>query len=299
MNKPILLVLAAGMGSRYGGLKQMDPMGPHGEGILDYSLYDARLSGFERVVFVVNRRIYSDFRAVIGTRAEKLMEVSYAFQELDDLPRGYSVPEGREKPWGTGHAVLCARQYLDSPFGVINADDFYGRGCFTRLYRFLQNDCDSQNMSLIGFLLGGTLSDNGGVSRGVCQVDNGLLSFIEEHKNVRRTDGRIIGDVADGQHILTEDTVVSMNVWGFHPSIFLYLGDQFTQFLSKLTNKQKDEYYIPLFAQWLLEQKKACFHVLPERAQWYGVTYREDCDMVKKALLRLHQSGEYPSSLLL
>jgi len=297
MKKPTLLVLAAGMGSRFGGLKQIEPLGPNGEIIIDYSLYDAVRAGFGRVVFVVKPELLETFKEVIGRRAEGLMEVDYALQDVNMLPEGFACPEGRVKPWGTGHAVLCARDKIDGPFGVINADDFYGRDAYMRLGSFLKDRADGKHMCMVGFPLENTLTENGTVSRGICGVEGGLLTSVTERTSIaRQPDGAITYDENGVRSPIPEGSVASMNVWGLDSSVFEPMGEAFKQFLSELgeDKKLKGEFYLPTFVDSLIKAGKIEVEVLKTTSRWYGVTYREDKEGVSAALSRLHENGEYP-----
>ncbi|MBE6993230.1 MAG: nucleotidyltransferase [Ruminococcaceae bacterium] len=288
-----LLVLAAGMGSRFGGLKQIEPLGPNGEIIIDYSLHDARLAGFDRVVFVVKPELQETFREVIGDRAAESMEVAYAPQAVDMLPAGFTCPEGRVKPWGTGHAVWCARDVIDGPFGVINADDFYGRDAYVRLAEFLKNR-KAGRLCMVGFPLKNTLTDNGTVSRGICRVEGGRLLTVDEHTGIRLENGRIVCDQGDDVPL---DAVASMNVWGFGKEVFDRMGEEFARFLRDLpaNRAMKGEFYLPSFVDGLIRDREAEVAVLPTTARWYGVTYREDKEGVSAALRAMHESGLYPA----
>ena len=299
MYKPTLLVLAAGMGSRYGGLKQIDPVGPAGEIILDYSLYDARLAGFDRVVFVIKPELEEAFESAIGRRARQHMEVIYAYQTLDTLPDGFAVPEGRVKPWGTGHAVLCARCALPGPFAVINADDYYGRSCFELLYNFLAQERPPQPMAMcmVGYRLERTLTENGSVSRGVCAVEQGLLQTVTEHTAIARAaDGVIRAQEGDNTVVLAPDTVVSMNAWGMPGQVFDALEEGFCAFLRRRDGDAlKREYYLPGFVDDMVREGRGTVQVLQTPDQWHGVTYREDRDKVRTAFEGMLAQGLYPS----
>lgn len=307
MKKPILVVMAAGMGSRYGGLKQMDPMGKNGEIIMDYSLYDAHLAGFERVVFVIKRELYEDFHRIVGVKAEKIMQVAYAFQELSDLPEGFSVPQGRQKPWGTAHAVLAARDKIDAPFAVINADDYYGRQAFASIYQFLvsppvqQEDVQPLPLAMVAYILRNTLTENGSVSRGVCQVENGYLVDICERTRIEKTAGGACFTEDGGvtYQPMDPESLVSMNLWGFPRRMVEELWARFPVFLEKAMreNPLKGEFFLPFAVNDLLTEKKARVQVLSSRDQWYGVTYQEDKPMVSAALRKMAEEGFYPSPL--
>ncbi len=303
--KPVLVVLAAGMGSRYGGLKQIDPVGSQGEAILDYSLFDAREAGFETAVIIIKEAIRQDFMATVGKRLEKSpLEIRYAYQELDKLPAGFAVPEGRTKPWGTGHAVLCAKEAIDgAPFAVINADDYYGKAAFKTVYNAL---CQAQDGAvydycMIGYLLGNTVTEHGSVARGVCKADeNGLLTAISERTRIEKhPDG--IYDTEDGVTFteLPADTIVSMNFWGYTPSFLQELEDRFPKFLETalVTNPEKCEFFIPLAVSQLLAEGKAQIKVLSSPDKWYGVTYAADKPGVVAALGDMTAQGLYPDGL--
>jgi NDP-sugar pyrophosphorylase family protein len=290
--QPALLVLAAGMGSRYGGLKQIDPVGPSGETILDYSVFDALRAGFGRVVFVIRRDFEAMFREKIGAKYAGRIAVDYVFQSVDALPAGFVVPAGREKPWGTGHATWCAREALNEPFAVINADDFYGADSFRQLAGFL-NNAKGASAAMVGFHLANTLSENGAVSRGVCQVAaDGALLGVTEHTGILPT------EVGLGEKLAGE-TIVSMNCWGFTPEIFPRLDERFRAFLGSalIESPLKAEFYLPGSVSDLIARKEAAVRVLPTTSSWFGVTYREDKPRVVAALTELVQTGQYPSKL--
>ena len=292
-----LLVLAAGMGSRYGGLKQMDGLGPGGETLLDYSVHDAALCGFNRVVFVIRRDFEEDFRDRVGRRYEDRLDVGYAFQQLNDLPEGFPVPEGRSKPWGTGHAILAARDAVDSPFVAINADDFYGRDAFAAVGGFLK--AHSQNgpcFCMGGYRLDATLSEHGSVSRGVCESDaEGFLKSVREHTQIQRT-ARGIEDLAEGV-VFSGAERVSMNCWGFTPAVFPLLEAGFEEFLKARGMEEKSEFYIPNAVADMISCGTATVQLVPVESQWFGVTYREDRPLVAEALAQLTAKGVYPSPL--
>ena len=297
--QPTLLVLAAGMGSRYGGLKQIDPMGPSGETILDYSVFDAIRAGFGRVVFVIRPDFEAAFRdRVIGRFAERI-PAAVAFQTLDRLPAGFTPPPGREKPWGTTHAVLCARDAVAEPFAMINADDFYGRDSFAVLARRLAaQPVDSTAYSMVGFTLANTLSDHGEVTRGVCRTDErGFLADIQELSGVRRTAGGVECVGPDGPVRLTGREPVSMNFWGFTPRIFGQLDEEFRRFLAHHGTEAKSECYIPTTVGDLVTSGRATCEVLRTTATWFGATYAEDKAAVQASIAALVQAGEYPASL--
>lgn len=285
------------MGSRYGGLKQMDPVGPGGETLLDYSVFDAARSGFNRVVFVIRREFEEDFRENIGSRFEDRIDVGYAFQQLNDLPEGFSVPEGRAKPWGTGHAIWCARSAVGSSFLAINADDFYGAGAIAGVGAFLTKEpLESTRYCTAGYRLASTLSPSGHVSRGVCEISTGGdLAHVREFTRIEKTPLEIV-DQEDGARFTGEERV-SMNCWGFTPAVFAGLEELFTVFLAKHGTEEKSEFYIPAAVEDLIQAGKASVRVLPVESQWFGVTYREDRASVVAALSGLAAKGDYPSPL--
>lgn len=299
MKKPTLVVLAAGMGSRFGGLKQMTPVDDFGNSILHYSLYDAITAGFGKVVFVIKKAIEEDFRK-ITVGMDKKIEVAYAFQEVDMLPEGFSVPEGRTKPWGTGHAVLCAKDQVDSPFTVINSDDFYGRGAYLAVADFLRQEHDDHDYSMVGYRLKNALTENGSVARGVCDSENGYLSKVTERTQIFKR-GADAAYTEDGETFipLSGDTIVSMNFWGYQPSMMDELEAQFPKFLEENLRKNptKCEFYLPFATDNLIQSGKARVAVLPTEETWYGVTYREDLPSVKAAIAKKHQDGTYPEVL--
>lgn len=301
--KPTLLVLAAGMGSRYGGLKQMDPMGPNGETVLDYSVYDAIRAGFGRVVFIIREDFAAAFRHGVGSRFAHLIQVDYAFQDLADLPSGFSVPEGRVKPWGTAHAVRAARFLVQESFAVINADDFYGSDAYARAAAFLgmpRPETDKARYGMIGYPLINTLSDHGDVNRGICtRSDNGLLTGVEEYVKIERdADGRVRGNALDGSRKeVCEASPVSMNLWAFTHCFFEHLEADFTDFLTDYGSVEKSEYYIPTVVDTLIRAGKADCSVLDTTSHWFGVTYPEDKQHVVASLRKLIASGEYPADL--
>lgn len=292
-----LLILAAGMGSRYGGLKQLESVGPSDETLLDYSIYDALRAGFTRVVFVIRRDFDEEFRAKIGRLYEDQIEVDYVYQELDALPEGFAVPAGRIKPWGTGHAIWCAREAITGPFAAINADDFYGAAGFQVLADFFRRD--QQQFAMVGYRLDRTLSEHGSVSRGVCVSDaQGRLLTVEEFTNIGRTAGAIQSPRADGELVTFRgDETVSMNFWGFQPSVFPLLEERLREFLQAHGQKEKSEFYIPFAVGDMIARHAAQAAVLTSDAEWFGVTYREDRDAVVAAIARLVAQGIYPATL--
>ena len=305
MLKPVLVVMAAGMGSRYGGLKQLDPIDDNGHVILDYSVYDARRAGFETVVFVIKPEIEEDFRALVGSRIEKVMEVKYVFQRADDLPDGYTVPEGRAKPWGTAQAVLAARDVVDGPFAVINADDYYGPEGFEEIYNYLLHHPDTPGMyeyAMVGYLLKNTVTEHGSVARGVCtETASGYLHSVVERTKIIQGDRCPQYTEDDGQswNDLCEDDIVSMNLWGFQKSYLQEAWAGFPAFLDKALaeNPLKAEYFLPAVVSSLLSQHKARVKVLRSNDRWYGVTYKEDKPGVMAALQELREKGLYPEKL--
>lgn len=299
--KPSLVIMAAGIGSRYGGgIKQLEPVGANGEIIMDYSIHDALAAGFRKIIFVIRHDIEQDFREVIGDRIEKEtahlgVSFHYAFQELDDLPAGYSLPQGRSKPWGTGQAVLCCKEILDGPFAVINADDYYGKQAFRNLYDFLEENEDECQFCMAGFVLKNTLSDNGAVTRGICQMDEqNYLQTVHETAGIVKTPG---GAVA-GEEVLDTESLVSMNMWGLTVDFLAMLEEGFHSFLESMNgNEQKAEFLLPIFIDELLQKGKGKVKVLPTHDQWFGVTYKEDKPSVVSAFQKLMEQGEYQTPL--
>ena len=304
MKEPTLVVMAAGMGSRYGGLKQIDPIGPGGEIIIDYSIFDAVRAGFKRVVFIIKKELHETFKEVIGDRISQYIQVDYAFQELSDLPAGYEIPADRVKPWGTGHAVMAARKIVDGPFAVINADDFYGPGAFTALYDFLSSvDNDAEGaypFALAGYTVENTLTENGTVARGVCEIENGYMTNITERTKIKKfgehakfteDDGETWEDIATG-------AIVSMNTWGFTAAMMDELEARFGAFLDKALkeNPLKAEYFLPSVVDALIKEGKASVKVLNTGEKWYGVTYREDRPAVQAAIGSM-MGTKYPETL--
>ena len=305
MNKPVLVVMAAGMGSRYGGMKQIDPVGNHGQLIIDYSIFDARRAGFETVVFIIKHEIEDAFKEAIGDRLSKVMDVRYAFQQLENLPAGYSVPEGRTKPWGTSHAILSAKDVIDGPFAVINADDYYGPEAFKVIYDYLLHNpdtADKYEYAMVGYLLKNTVTDNGHVARGVC-VENaaGYLDEVTERTRIEKFDGGIHYTENDGASWteLAADTVVSMNLWGFNKSFIAETEKRFAAFLDQalVKNPLKGEYFLPSVVSQLITEDKAQVKVLTSHDKWYGVTYKEDKPVVVAAIAAKTAEGMYPDNL--
>lgn len=303
MDKPCLVIMAAGMGSRYGGLKQMDPMDEQGHIIMDFSVYDAREAGFEKVVFIIKKEFEDVFRRTIGDRVSRSMEVAYAFQNLNDLPEGFSVPEGRVKPWGTAHALLSARHVVNGPFVAINADDYYGKQAFHDQYRFLtetEDESSRYHYSMSGYHLANTLTENGHVSRGVCTTDaRGYLTDIVERTRIEWKDGVPAYTLDEGVTwtSLPAETPVSMNMWGFGRSFLAETEARFADFLNRglAENPMKCEYYIPSVVHELLAAGRADVRVMTTPDKWYGVTYKEDKPMVQKAIADMKARGLYPA----
>ncbi len=300
-NQPTLLILAAGMGSRYGGLKQIDPVGPHDERILDYSLYDAIRAGFQKIVFVIRRSFEEAVRNAIGSKLERIVETVYAYQELDSCLNGFPLPSDRQKPWGTGHAILVAQDIINQPFAVINADDYYGPNAYRIMKRHL--DLTAKNLNseyaMVGYVLHNTLSEHGNVSRGVCQYNSDLyLSEIVERTGLSVQGGRIVFTNEEGmEQALTGDEIVSMNLWGFTPDIFGHLQRQFALFLRKEGHKQKSEFYIPSVVNNLVQSGQKRVRILQTTDRWFGVTYQEDRRFVQSSIRKLIQEKVYPENL--
>ena len=302
MNKLTLVILAAGMGSRYGGLKQLDQLGPSGETVMDYSVFDAMRAGFDRVVFIIRRDIEEEFKKFIGSRYADKIKVEYAFQDKEDLPGGFTVPEGRVKPWGTGHAVYAARELLNGPFAVINADDFYGADSYKQLAAYLRS-CEENSGkirgAIVSFVLNNTLSENGSVSRGMCSSDaDGNLCDVVEHTRIFPRDGRIFSELPDGSEVeFTGNELVSMNCWGFSSAMVGELERLFLAFLKEKGTELKSEFYLPGVVDTLIKEGRAEIKTLCSKDSWFGVTYQEDKPVVQKALRELAASGAYPENL--
>lgn len=299
-HEPTLVIMAAGMGSRFGGLKQMTPVDEEGHFIIDFSLYDAYQAGFRRVAFIIKREIEQTFRETIGARMEKWFHVDYVYQELDRLPEGFAVPEGRRKPWGTAHAVACCRGVVEGPFAVINSDDFYGRGAYEAIYRFLTENKAPHHYAMLGYQLRNTVTEFGSVARGVCHVQDGMLLDITERTKIFKR-GQDAAYTEDGETFvpLSGDTQVSMNFWGFTPEILDEIWAAFPAFLAENlpVNPEKCEFYLPTFVGSRLAEGKVRVRVLPCMETWHGVTYKEDLDSVKSAIGQLKREGKYPARL--
>lgn len=296
--KPTLVLLAAGMGSRYGGLKQLDEVGPNGEAIIDYSLFDAIRAGFGKVVFIIRHDFEEAFKARFDQKLKGKIEVEYVFQNLNDLPNGFSVPEGREKPWGTAHAIRSARKIVQEPFAAINADDFYGVEAYQTVVGFLTGDVASDQYAMVGYQLDKTLSENGSVSRGLCIANNeGNLVNIDELTKITSESDGIFYYRDENRIPLKGDETVSMNFWGFHPSLFGYLEEGFVKFLEEKGPELKSEFFIPMFVDELIKSNKTKVKILTSDASWFGVTYQEDKPIVKERIQKLIGEGKYPSML--
>lgn len=301
MKKPALIIMAAGMGSRFGGLKQLAPVSPNGELIIDYSIYDSVRAGFGKVVFIIKEETRDDFERILGRRVQRHIPVEYAYQALENLPAGMSVPQGRTKPWGTAHAVLSAKGHIDTPFAVINADDFYGRDAFERIYGFLSRakDDTKYHYAMAGYKLKNTLTEFGHVARGVCVADpDGKLVSVTERLRIERQGGGIVF-IEEGQEPqpLAADTIVSMNMWGFTPSFMAECESRFTAFLARMDDPLKSEYFLPSVVSALINEGKADVSVLLTDESWYGVTYKEDKPFVEKAIAAMIGRGVYSEKL--
>ena len=300
MQEPTLVIMAAGMGSRFGGLKQITAVDDNGHAIIDFSLFDARRAGFKKIVFIIKHEIEDSFKAAVGNRMEKYFNVEYVFQQLDCLPEGYTVPEGREKPWGTGHAVACCKDAVDGPFAVINADDFYGLGAYKAIYEYLKQDRPKSEYAMVGYRLRNTVTENGHVSRGICEVENGYLSGITERTHIEKR-GDDAAYTEDGENFtdISGDAIVSMNFWGFSTQMLDELNARFTKFLDNNVpvNPLKCEYFLPFIANEQLEEGLCTVEVLNCSETWYGMTYREDLESVRNAIANMKENGIYPEKL--
>ena len=304
MKKPILVIMAAGIGSRFGGLKQLAPVGKNREPIIEFSLYDAIDAGFETVIFIIKKEIEQEFRQLIGDKVKEKIKVHYVFQSLEPLPAGFSVPEGRVKPWGTSHAILCAKQVIDGPFAVINADDYYGRDAFHVIYQHLRKEESNTTLypfSMVGYRIENTLTDNGHVTRGVCNTNDGYLASIDERLRIERQGDGIAFTEDEGAtwEPIPVGTTVSMNLWGLTTEFLDELEQRFPQFLRQAfsENPLKAEFLLPRVIGDLVNEKKATVRVLESRDQWYGVTYKEDLEPVAKAISKMQNDGLYPEHL--
>ena len=299
--EPCLVILAAGMGSRFGGLKQITAVDDRGHAIIDFSLYDAYRAGFRKVVFIIKHEIEEDFKAAVGRRMEKYFDVRYVFQQVDMLPEGYTVPPERKKPWGTAHAVLCAAEAIDGPFAVINADDFYGRGAFETIYAFLANQRPENDHAMVAYLLRNTVTEHGTVARGICQVENGLLTDVVERTKIAKR-GEDAAYTEDGETWipLSGESRVSMNFWGFGLDMLRQLRDRFPAWLDENLpkNPEKAEYFLPFVTNALIHEGQGTVRVLPCHESWHGITYKEDMPDVLQYIARLRQEGVYPETLL-
>ena len=301
MQEPTLVILAAGMGSRFGGLKQITPVDEHGHAIIDFSLFDAYRAGFRSVAFIIKHEIEADFKAVVGRRAEKYFDVRYVYQQIENLPEGYSVPEGRTKPWGTGHAVLCAAQAVDGPFAVINADDFYGRTAYTALYDYLTGERPENEHAMVAYQLKKTVTESGSVARGICRVEDGFLTDVVERTRIEKR-GSDAAYTEDGENWLplSGELPVSMNCWAFSHSMMDELIKRFPAWLDENVpkNPMKCEYFLPSVANALIKDGEGSVRVLNCHETWYGVTYKEDLQSFKDAMKRMRTEGIYPEALL-
>jgi NDP-sugar pyrophosphorylase family protein len=296
--QPTLLILAAGMASRYGSMKQIEGFGPAGETIMDYSIYDAKKAGFDKVVFIIRKDFAEDFKEIFEPKLKGKIETMYAYQDLDDNTEGFTIPADRKKPWGTAHAVLSAKECVNEPFAVINADDFYGRDAFEKAAKFLTQEVSPEKYSIIGYELPKTLSENGTVSRGVCDVDvNENLVTISERTKIFKEGGKIIYEDENGRHEVSQDSKVSMNFWCFDLSVFSYIQDLFHKFLTENITNPKAEFFIPIVGDAFIKEKSGVIKVIPTSSQWFGITYKEDAPGVRQTIRRLIEEGVYPESL--
>ena len=283
-----LVVMAAGMGSRFGGLKQIEPIGPHGQAIVDFSVYDAKQAGFNKVVFIIKHEIEDEFKKIVGSRIEKMIDVDYAFQEIDMLPEGFTAPADRTKPWGTAHAIYCCRDVVKTPFAVINADDYYGKSAYKKMYNHLKEQ--KGDLCMVGFRLENTLTENGTVSRGICEVENGVLKSVTERTKI--IDCKYTEDDLNWTE-LPKDSIVSMNMWGFTPDVFGYIEKDLNKFFAEKINEPKVEYYLPTVVSNVIANGQKDVSVLVAEDKWYGVTYKEDKAGVVTALNEKINNGEY------
>jgi len=296
--KPTLIVLAAGMGSRYGSLKQLDGVGPQGETIIDYAVFDAIKAGYGKIVFIIRDSFVEEFKSKISSKFQERIKVEFAFQAIDSPINGIDEFPERSKPWGTAHAVLVARDLVNEPFAVVNADDFYGREALKILSDFLVNQANESHFAMVGYRLDKTLSDNGSVSRGICEMnEQGVLTTVVERTQIEKIENRIYFSEGNTKLELAEDNLVSMNLWGFHPSIFDAMEKQFVDFVKNNSDNPKAEFFIPLVVNNLISNAKASVQVLPTNSQWFGVTYKEDKPLVQKAMMEMTLNGIYPDGL--
>jgi UTP-glucose-1-phosphate uridylyltransferase len=296
--QPTLLILAAGMASRYGSMKQTQSFGPDGETIMEYSIYDAMRAGFTKVVFIIRKDFADNFKSMIEPKLKGKIETGYVYQDLHSFVNNHEVPAERTKPWGTAHAVLCAKDVVKEPFAVINADDFYGRDAFEKAYNFLTKESNESTHSIIGYELSKTLSENGTVSRGVCEADsNGNLVAIAERTKIYREGNNIVYEENDQKITVPDNSSVSMNFWCFDPSIFPFIEKLFGDFLAQKSKEPKAEFFIPIIGDGFISERKGIIKVIPTSAQWFGVTYKEDAPQVKESLSKLVAQGEYPERL--
>jgi UTP-glucose-1-phosphate uridylyltransferase len=297
--KPTLVIMAAGMASRYGSMKQIQQFGPGGETIMDYSIYDAINAGFDKIVFVIRKDFAEDFKNIFEPKLQGKIKTEYVFQDMEDYLDGRPIPANRKKPWGTSHAILCTKDVVDEPFAVVNADDFYGSDGFKKACDFLSNDCKEDVYAIVGYELSKTLSENGSVSRGVCEVDddNNLIA-INERVKIYRDAGKMVYEDADGsKHEIPGNAKASMNFWCFHPSVFSFLEEEFKKFLNQNINDPKAEFLIPHTADQFIRSKKGVIKVLSTNARWFGVTYKEDAPVVTESIKQLVADKLYPPKL--
>ncbi|HCL02583.1 MAG TPA: nucleotidyltransferase, partial [Lachnoclostridium phytofermentans] len=302
MEKPVLVIMAAGMGSRYGGLKQIDSVDEQGHIIIDFSIFDAIKAGFKKVIFIIKKEIEEDFKEVIGNRIEKIVDVEYVYQEISRVPENFTIPEGRVKPWGTGHAILCCRDKIQGPFAVINADDFYGSEAFIKIYDFLSSVEQNNLYSMVGYQLKNTLTEHGSVARGVCNVnEKGFLTKITERTKIEKfpEGAKYYDSEADTWEEISFDSTVSMNLWGFQANIMAELKAEFETFLTTevANNPEKSEFFLPTVVQHMIENQKVQVEVLHSKDQWFGVTYKEDKEAVLNEIAKLKEQGVYPTNL--
>ncbi|HEY0039829.1 MAG TPA: sugar phosphate nucleotidyltransferase [Flavisolibacter sp.] len=296
--KPTLVIMAAGMASRYGSMKQIQQFGPSGETIMDYSIYDAIKAGFSKVVFIIRKDFAEDFKAIFEPKLGGKIQTEYVYQELDSFMGATAIPEERKKPWGTAHAILCAHEAVQGPFAVINADDFYGEDAFVKANNFLVMECKDDLYGIVAYNLNNTLSEHGSVSRGVIDVDeNEMLSAVNERLKIYRENGQIINEDGDTKTPIAEDAKASMNFWCFHPSIFPYIREEFAKFLGSRLNDPKAEFLIPFVADQFIKSGRGRIKVIPTSAPWFGVTYKEDAPIVQRSLNNLIESNTYPNRL--